>query len=132
VPSDTLVGMAVGPLAQVHISVTDVERSVQFYRDVLGVQHLFTVPNQPMAFLASGDVRLYLGVPVAEQFRSHCVNYFRVEDIDAEVARLRGLGLTVGDPEVANRDANGELWLADMTDPDGHYVILMEERPSSA
>jgi predicted enzyme related to lactoylglutathione lyase len=119
--------MAVGPLAQVHISVTDIDRSVQFYRDVLGVQHLFTVPGQPMAFLASGGVRLYLGVPVAEEFRSHCVNYFRVDDLDGEVARLRGLGVTVGDPTLANRDASGELWLAGLTDPDGHHVILMHE-----
>ena len=121
--------MAVGPLGQVHISITDVERSVRFYRDVLGMQHLFTVPGQPMAFFASGDVRLYLGVPSAEEFRSKCVNYFRVADLDAEIARLRGLGETVTDPTLAHRDANGELWLAHLLDPDGHQVILMHERP---
>ena len=56
--------MALGALGQVHISVTDVEASVAFYRDVLGMTHLFTVPGQPMAFFQSGEVRLYLGVPV--------------------------------------------------------------------
>ena len=69
--------MALGPVGQIHISVTDVERSVSFYRDVLGIPHLFTVPGQPMAFFASGDVRLYLGVPESEEFRSRCVLYFR-------------------------------------------------------
>jgi catechol 2,3-dioxygenase-like lactoylglutathione lyase family enzyme len=49
--------MALGALGQVHISVSDVERSVAWYRDVLGLTHLFTVPGQPMAFFASGDVR---------------------------------------------------------------------------
>ena len=58
--------MALGPIAQIHISVTDLERSVAFYRDVLGLTHLFTVPGQPMAFFQSGDVRLYLGVPESE------------------------------------------------------------------
>ena len=50
--------MALGALGQVHISVTDVEASVAFYRDVLGMTHLFTVPGQPMAFFQSGEVRL--------------------------------------------------------------------------
>ena len=36
-------------ILQIHVSVTDVERSVEFYRDVLGLRHLFTVQGQPMA-----------------------------------------------------------------------------------
>ena len=55
--------MALGKLGQVHISVSDVV--VAFYRDVLGIPLMFAVPGQPMAFFASGDVRLYLGVPEA-------------------------------------------------------------------
>jgi predicted enzyme related to lactoylglutathione lyase len=122
--------MAVGPVGQIHISVTDVERSVQFYRDVLGITHLFTVPNQPMAFFASGDVRLYLGVPSSPEFTSRCVLYFRVTDIDAEMRRLDGLGVQFSGPaQVAHRDGEQELWLAGCTDPDGHHILLMEERP---
>jgi predicted enzyme related to lactoylglutathione lyase len=120
--------MAVGALGQVHISVTDLDRSVAFYRDVLGIQHLFTVPGQPMAFFRSGEVRLYLGVPSSPQFASRCVLYFRVDDIAAEAARLRDAGVAVGEPHVAHRDGATELWLAGLTDPDGHQVILMEER----
>jgi predicted enzyme related to lactoylglutathione lyase len=122
--------MALGPLGQLHISVTDIERSVAFYRDVLGIPHQFTVPGQPMAFFTSGDVRLYLGVPELPSFRSRCVLYFTVADIDAEVARLTGLGVTfTGRPHVAHRDAAIELWLAGLEDPDGHQIILMQERP---
>ncbi len=121
--------MALGPLGQIHISVTDVDRSVAFYRDVLGVPHLFTVPGQPMAFFASGEVRLYLGVPESKEFRSHCVLYFRVDDIDAEVARLTSLGVTFADkPHVVHRDGTMELWMAGLNDPDGHHIILMQER----
>ncbi len=120
--------MALGALGQVHISVTDVERSVAFYRDALGIPHLFTVPGQPMAFFASGDVWLYLGVPEAKEYTSRCVLYFRVEAIDAEVARLRGEGIEIGDPHVAHRDGSTERWLAALVDPDGHHIILMEDR----
>ena len=62
--------MAVGPVAQIHVSVSDVDRSVAFYRDGLGVPFLFRVPGQPMAFFRSGDVRLYLGTPETPDFAS--------------------------------------------------------------
>jgi len=121
--------MALGALGQVHISVTDVERSVAFYRDVLGIPHQFTVPGQPMAFFASGDVRLYLGRPESPEFTSHCVLYFRVDDIFDEVTRLRDESVSVGEPHVVNRDGGTELWMAGLRDPDGHQIVLMQERP---
>jgi predicted enzyme related to lactoylglutathione lyase len=124
--------MALGPVGQIHISVTDLERSVAFYRDVLGIPHLFTVPGQPMAFFASGDVRLYLGVPESPDYRSQCVLYFNVADIDEEVARLTGLGVEFRDrPHVVHRDGSTELWMAGLTDPDGHHLILMQERAAA-
>jgi catechol 2,3-dioxygenase-like lactoylglutathione lyase family enzyme len=120
--------MALGPLGQIHVSVTDLDRSVAFYRDVLGIPLLFVVPGQPMAFFASGDVRLYLGVPESPRFTSRCVLYFRVDDIEAERARLIGLGVPVEPSHVVHRDAGTELWMAALRDPDGHFLLLMEER----
>jgi len=122
--------VALGNLGQIHISVTDVERSEQFYRDVLGLDHLFSVPGQPMAFFASGGVRLYLGVPESDEYRSRCVLYFTVDDIDAEVSRLSHLGVNFLDrPHVVHRDGTIELWMTGLADPDGHHIILMQERP---
>jgi predicted enzyme related to lactoylglutathione lyase len=124
--------MAVGPLAQVHISVTDLDRSVAFYRDVLGVPMLFRVPGQPMAFFASGDVRLYLGVPEDPEFTTKVLVYFRVEDIDAEQARLTGLGVEFrGEPRLVHKDGATELWMTGFSDPDGHHLVLMQERPAA-
>ena len=121
--------MALGTLGQLHISVTDIDRSVAFYRDVLGLQHLFSVPGQDMAFFASGDVRLYLGRPENSDFASRCVLYFRVNDIEAEAARLTDTGLAVETPHVVHRDGTIELWMAGLRDPDDHHIILMEEKP---
>jgi predicted enzyme related to lactoylglutathione lyase len=122
--------MAVGPVGQIHVSVTDIDRSVAFYRDVLGIPLLFTVPGQRMAFFGSGDVRLYLGVPESPEFTSRCVLYFTVEDLDAEFDRLGGLGVSFRDrPHVVHRDGTNELWMAGLADPDGHQLILMQERP---
>ncbi len=125
--------MGLGPIGQIHVSVSDVERSVAFYRDVLGIPHLFTVPRQPMAFFASGDVRLYLGVPESAEYRSRCVLYFTVADLDAEVARLAGLGVEFRDqPHVVHWDGSIELWMSGLVDPDGHHIILMQERPATS
>ena len=123
--------MALGKLGQLHISVSDMTRAVAFYRDILEIPLMFEVPGQPMAFFASGDVRLYLGKPEAPQYTSKCVLYFHVDDIDAEVARLEGLGVTMNDrPHLVHRDAGTDLWMSGLQDPDGHHVILMEERSS--
>jgi predicted enzyme related to lactoylglutathione lyase len=126
--------MALGPVGQIHISVTDIDASVAFYRDVLGIPLLFQVPGRPMAFFASGDVRLYLGVPEGPEFRSKVVLYFTVTDIDAEYERLRdehGLSFT-GKPHVVHRDANGELWMTFTRDPDDQWIGLMQQRESSS
>jgi predicted enzyme related to lactoylglutathione lyase len=120
--------MALGPLGQIHVSVTDLDRSVAFYRDVLGIEFLFRVPGQPMAFFSTGDVRLYLGVPESPEFTTRCLLYFRVTDIETERDRLVDAGLTVEAPHVVHRDGVTDLWMAALTDPDDHHLVLMEER----
>jgi predicted enzyme related to lactoylglutathione lyase len=123
--------MALGPVGQIHVSVTDVDRAVAFYRDVLEIPLLFQVPGQPMAFFASGDVRLYLGVPEDPAFASRCTLYFRVDDVEAEHARLAAAGVAmVGEPHVVHRDGGTELWMAFLRDPDDHNLGLMQEKPA--
>jgi catechol 2,3-dioxygenase-like lactoylglutathione lyase family enzyme len=124
--------VALGPVAQIHISVRDVDRSVEFYRDVLGVPFLFRVAAQPMAFFQSGDVRLYLGEPESPEFTTRTMVYFRVDDIEAEAARLRAAGVEFLDkPHAVHRDGAQELWMTALRDPDGHHVVLMQERPAA-
>jgi predicted enzyme related to lactoylglutathione lyase len=90
---------------------------------------LFQVPGQPMAFFNCGGVRLYLGRPESETFRSRPVLYYRVEAIDAAVASIAERGGEFTDqPHVVHRDETQELWMAGLKDPEGNAVILMEER----
>lgn len=122
---------ASGPvgIGQVHISVKDVEKAVSWYRDVLGLEFLFQVPGQPMAFFNCGGVRLYLGRPENEKFRSRPVLYYRVSDIEAAVAAIASRGGEFSDqPHVVHRDGNSELWMAGLEDSEGNPVILMEDR----
>jgi predicted enzyme related to lactoylglutathione lyase len=118
-------------IGQLHVSVSDLQRSVEFYRDVLGLRHLFNVEGQPMAFFDAGNgVRLYLGVPESERFRSHPLVYYRVDDVEAAWEQVTGLGAAeLTAPHLVHRDTVTEIWMAFVADPDGTPLALMEERP---
>jgi predicted enzyme related to lactoylglutathione lyase len=119
-----------GTIGQIHVSVTDVDRSVAFYRDVLGIPFLFRVPGQPMAFFDCDGVRLYLGVPESEDFHSRGVLYFTVDDIDEAHRALMERGVAFRDaPHVVHRAEDAELRMAFFTDPDGNHLALMSEMP---
>ena len=112
------------------MSVADVDRSVAFYRDVLGIPFLFRVPGQPMAFFDCDGIRLYLGVPESEEFRSRGVLYFTVDDIDEAYRALMERGVAFRDaPHVVHRTEHAELHMAFFTDPDENHLALMSEMP---
>ena len=118
-----------GPIGQIHVSVTDVERSVAFYRDVLGIPFLFRVEGQPMAFFDCGGVRLYVGAPEIDAYRSRGMIYFTVPDIDEAFTVLRERGVTFLDPpHLIHREGSSELWMA-FTDPDQNNLALMADKP---
>ena len=119
-------------IGQLHITVTDLDESVRFYRDVLGLPHLFTVEGQPMAFFQAGSVRLYLGVTKDENFRSRPVVYYSVEDVESAYAEVTGRGAaSLAGPHVVHRDGDTELWMAFVSDPDDNPVGMMAERPAA-
>ena len=119
-------------LGQVHVSVGDVDRAVAFYRDTLGMPFLFQVPGQPMAFFDLDGVRLYLGAPESEEYRSRGMLYLRVDDIEDAVATLRERGVSfVGEAHLIAQMEDHDLWMAFFRDPDGNNLALMEERPTS-
>ena len=119
-----------GTIGQIHISCTDLERSIAFYRDALGVPFLFEVPGQPMAFFDCDGVRLYLGEPESPEFRSQPVLYFRVDDLDEAHRALTERGVAfVDEPHLIATMPDHELWMAFFKDPDGANLALMSERP---
>jgi methylmalonyl-CoA/ethylmalonyl-CoA epimerase len=115
-------------IGQIHISVRDLSRMVQFYRDTLGMTFLFEVPGQPMAFFDCGGIRLYLGKPENEEFRSNPLMYYKVPSISEAYEGLRAKGVDFkSEPHVVHRTDKMELWLADFRDPEGNYMVLMSE-----
>jgi predicted enzyme related to lactoylglutathione lyase len=126
--------LATSDIGQIAITVSDVDKAVVFYRDVLGLKFLFSAgPN--LAFLAAGSVRLMLSTPQgAGTVGKNSLLYFKASDIAATHAAIVARGAT-GEraPQLAARMPDHELWLAFIRDPDGNLVGLMEEkRPAAA
>ena len=78
-------------IGQIGLTVSDLARAVEFYRDKVGVRFLFQVPN--MAFLDCDGVRLLLGLPETnpETFRS--IIYFKVDEIQSAASELKARGI---------------------------------------
>jgi methylmalonyl-CoA/ethylmalonyl-CoA epimerase len=120
-----------GPIGQILVPVSDVDRAAAWYRDVLGIRYLFGFPG--MAFLDAGGVRLYLASPTEDGFDGRVTLYFRVPDIDAAVAELERRGVAFsGRPHMIFDDGSQQTWMCFSKDPDGNNVALMSEVPASA
>ena len=64
--SATPANLGISSIGQISINVHDLQRATAFYRDVLGLPLLFTVPN--LAFFDCGGVRLMLGRAETPEF----------------------------------------------------------------
>ena len=120
-------------IGQIALTVHDVQRSVAFYRDALGLRFLFA-PSPTLAFLMIGDVRLMLSAPEGGLTPAGgSVLYLRVADIDAEYAALSARAVTFVDaPHLVARMPDHELWMCFFRDPDDHLLALMCERRAAA
>ena len=124
--------LRLGRVGQIGILVQDLDSAVAFYRDKLGVKHLFTAPG--MAFFELDGMRLMLGqASLSEQKPpTSTFLYYLVEDIQQAFRTLVERGVAaVEEPELAHRAAGRELWLAQLKDLDGNPVVLMCERAAA-
>ena len=116
-------------IGQIAISVSELEKAVAFYRDSLGLKHLFSAPPG-LAFFEAGDVRLMLTRPErADSERFTCAIYFKVADIQAARDALASRGVTFdAEPHLIARMPDHELWMAFFRDPDRNLLALMCEK----
>jgi methylmalonyl-CoA/ethylmalonyl-CoA epimerase len=119
----------INQIGQIAIPVSDLERAVAFYRDVLGMQFLFQAPPG-LAFFDCGGVRLMLDVPVKQQQDQYAsIIYYKVEDLPSacDTLKLRRVQLEQ-EPEFVAQMPDHELWMAFLKDPDGNMLGLMWEK----
>lgn len=117
-----------GRIMQIAVTVSDLDRSVAFYRDRLGMAFLFNAGT--MAFLQCGEMRLLLGTPEPGKPISNggTILYLKVSDLEAAYAGLVDAGVaSLQAPQRIAKMPDHDLWLAVVSDPDGNPVGLMSE-----
>ena len=122
-------GLALNRIGQIALSVADVDRAEAFYRDALGLRHLYRYGD--LTFFDCAGVRLLLE-------KAHDPNnvsggspvYFDCHDIALAGGELTGRGVRFdGPPHLIARMPDHDLWMAFFSDPDGHVLALMQEAP---
>ena len=137
--SDTV---PVAGLFEAHLTVADLDRSVAFYRDVVGLTVALELPERDAAFLWIGDTgEAMLGLwslgsaPVALSL--HVAFKASLENVKGACERLRAHGVTplsffgtiTDEPSVIGWMPAAAVYLRD---PDGHlleYLAMLDETP---
>ncbi len=111
-------------LVQAACTVTDLDRSIAFYRDILGFPLLFETNG--MAFFQAGEIRLMIGSNSPDPPGRGTVLYFDAPDVEELSATLetRGVAFT-GPVQVLQQTETHELKLRILRDPDGNPIGLM-------
>jgi predicted enzyme related to lactoylglutathione lyase len=119
-----------GEIGQISVNAHDLARATAFYKDKLGMKHLFSVPPK-MAFFDCGGIRLMLGIPERPDLdHPSSILYFKVQDIDKvyEILVERGVHFETK-PMLVAPMANYDLWLAEFRDSENNVLALMCEKP---
>jgi lactoylglutathione lyase len=108
------------------ISTTDLERSLGFYRDLLGgtVAYAFPGPDGAPVYVGLDIGASHLGIGVDPDMTApnpSIILWVYVENCDATVASLRGAGLTIREEPV---DQPWGERVAMVEDPDGFLVRI--------
>jgi lactoylglutathione lyase len=129
-------------LFEAHLTVRDLDRSIAFYRDVLGLPLAQVIPERNVAFfwVPTSD-KAMLGLwcigtsPLG--MRLHIAFDVTLQHVRDSVIKLRDAGLTARSPDHAPIDEPVVLaWMPAASvyfdDPDGHsleFIAMLPDRP---
>jgi len=113
-------------IGQVARTVSDTAASEKWYREVLGLPHLYTFGT--LAFFDIGGTRLMLTQEKGGAAKESIL-YMRVENIALAHAALQSRGVKFTHaPHMIHKHADGtEEWMAFFEDPDGRPLAVMSQ-----
>ena len=118
----------ISAIQQIAVNVRDVDRARAFYRDKLGMRHLFD-GGPKLTFFDCGGVRLMLG-PASEPEFDHpsSILYLRVEDIRATHREFASRGVHFRDePHLVAKLPDREIWMTFFDDGEGNVMAITSE-----
>ena len=115
-------------IAQIAIAVRDLDRAKAWYRDLLGLPHLFDAPPG-LSFFRCGQTRLMLSQPEGPETAGNSILYYAVPDAEEAQQALAALGVIFEEEARCIARVDGkDVWLAICRDSEGNLVGLMSER----
>src|SRR3989440_5519220 len=116
-------------IGQISVNVHDLERATAFYKDVLGMKHLFSVPPK-MTFFDCDGIRLMLAIPERPDLdHPSSILYFKVKNIEKTHRVLEESGVHFETkPMLVAPMATHDLWLAEFRDSGSNALALMCEK----
>ena len=115
-------------IRQIAVNAHDIDRAVAFYRDKLGMKHLFSVPPK-MAFFDCDGIMLMLSLPEKPEFdHASSIIYFSVDDIQEATKILTERGVEFREQPTFVADMGTyELWMAFFSDSENNLLALRSE-----
>jgi methylmalonyl-CoA/ethylmalonyl-CoA epimerase len=130
----TGVNATLSKIRQIALPVRDIAEATRFYRDTLGMRHLFDAPPA-LSFFDCGGVQLMLAGPAGQGKdgkQQHAVVFYDVSDIKATHARIKSSGArSLEEPRVITRMNGREIWISSISDGQGNVVGLMSDVPEA-
>ena len=120
------VELNLGPLGQVSLLGRDVAQTEAWYRDVLGLPHIFTFGD--LVFFDCAGTRLYIRHVPEDEWRPSSILYFLVPDITVAHGLLTERGVRFkGAPHMIYSDETTGVqeWMAFFDDPCGNTLAIM-------
>ncbi len=118
----------------VGIRVSDVDRSIKFYRDTFNFQPVIrytSMSGQDVCFLRSGDMTIEVYKQKEDTDGIRGITHISLEDdhIDESFAKLNGLGLEMSPGEPRYGVGDSPLKLFHFKDPNGVSIEMMNPLP---
>lgn len=119
--------LKLGRIGQISRQVSDIPKAVDWYKNILGLPHLYTYGD--LAFFDCGGTRLFLTSRKDEGSAGQSILYFSTPNIAAAHEQLVARGVNFrGAPHMIHRHESGvEEWMAFFEDPDGQLLALMSQ-----
>ena len=113
------------------IAVKDLDRARAFYEEKLGLTTVKTMGEEVVA-MKSGDTRIDVYRSEFAGTNKATALTFPVDDIQSEVADLKGKGIMFEQYDMDGLDKQGDIYIAEgmktawFKDPDGNILSLFE------
>ena len=115
-------------IGQIAVTVKNLPKAIDFYRNTLGLPFLFEAPPS-LASFDCGAIRLMLTTAEKPEFdHPASVIYYKVTNIQESVAVLKARGVVFeSDAHLIAKMPNYDLWMAFLRDPENNLLGLMCE-----